>query len=133
MLRSNKRDLYIVPVLPIKEIIDYYAEIDIQIRPSDIMKPTTTSTLKLFDTLLELYKGERTSDLLLKHRSESDFAEFEDSLYFFNYLETHFFSFANSSINSLIQLSLIIPVHRKVYDYTEDADKPLWFGLCYIF
>lgn len=81
MLRSNKKDLYIVPDLPIKEIIDYYAEIDIDIRPNDITKPTMISTLKLFDTLLELYKGERTCDLLMKHRNEEDFVEFEDSLY----------------------------------------------------
>ena len=64
-----------------KEIIDYYAEIDIEIRASDIVKPTMASTLRLFDMLLELYKGERTSDLLGKHRNAEDFAEFEDALY----------------------------------------------------
>eukprot|EP00866_Antonospora_locustae_P001859 jgi/Antlo1/1859/2298 len=81
MLRTSKKDLYTVPDLPIKEIIEYYAEIQIQIKPNDILKPTMASTLKLFDTLLELYKGERTADILAKHRNEEDFADFEESLY----------------------------------------------------
>lgn len=81
MLRSNKRDLYMMPDLPIKEIIDYYAEIQIPLRPNDILKPTPASTLKLFDTLLELYKGDRTCDIVAKHRSDDEFTDFEDSLY----------------------------------------------------
>jgi kinetochore protein Nuf2 len=80
MLRSHKRDLYVVPDLPIKEIIDYYAEIQIPLRPNDILKPTPTSTLKLFDMLLELYKGDRTADIVSKYRNEEDFMDFEDSL-----------------------------------------------------
>lgn len=81
MLRTSKKDLYTVPDLPIKEIIEYYAEIQIQIKTNDILKPTMASTLKLFDTLLELYKGEQTADILARYRNEEDFADFEESLY----------------------------------------------------
>ncbi|KAF7684693.1 putative kinetochore protein NUF2 [Astathelohania contejeani] len=64
-----------------KEIIDYFADFQIQIKPLDLQKPTPASTTKLFESLLDLYKGVKTSAIMARINSSSLDSTYEEALY----------------------------------------------------
>ncbi|AFN83784.1 kinetochore Nuf2-like protein [Encephalitozoon romaleae SJ-2008] len=73
----QKRNVYAVPDLPIKEIIQYFSEMEINIKASDILKPTPQSTQRIYEILLEVYCGIRTSDMVSRI---GNIEAFEESL-----------------------------------------------------
>lgn len=79
-MHKATRSVYAVPDLPVKEIIQYFGEMEITIKPSDILKPTLQSTQRIYETLLEAYCGVRISDLLPGIEAGEGIAMFEESL-----------------------------------------------------
>lgn len=71
----QKRSVYAVPDLPIKEIIQYFSEMEINIKASDILKPTPQSTQRIYEILLEVYCGIRASDMVPRIGSMEMFEE----------------------------------------------------------
>lgn len=114
MLKANKKDLCAIPDLSLKEIIDYYSEIQIIIKPNDILKPTMPTTLKLFDLLLELYKGENTADILIKHRKKEDFLEYEDSLFILSIYKRMTDFLRKIGMNSFCLRNITVPESNKL-------------------
>lgn len=53
----NKRGLYTVPDLPVKDIITYFGEVDIEIATADVLRPTPPATQRIYDAVLELFVG----------------------------------------------------------------------------
>ncbi|CAD27141.1 putative COIL-COILED (MYOSIN-LIKE) PROTEIN [Encephalitozoon cuniculi GB-M1] len=76
----QKRNVYAVPDLPVKEIMQYFSEMEINIKASDILKPTPQSTQRIYEVLLEVYCGVKTSDLLPRINSGESIEAFEESL-----------------------------------------------------
>lgn len=58
----NKRSMYSVPDLSTKDIISYLAELNINISPADILKPSTAVTSAIYDSLLEIFEGKGVPD-----------------------------------------------------------------------
>ncbi|ADM12298.2 kinetochore Nuf2-like protein [Encephalitozoon intestinalis ATCC 50506] len=71
----QKRNVYAVPDLPVKEIMQYFNEMEINIKASDILKPTPQSTQRIYEILLEVYCGIKTSDLVSRTESTEGFEE----------------------------------------------------------
>lgn len=59
---NTKRNIYSVPDLPTKEIISYFADLNITIAAGDILKPTVAVTSAIFDSILELFEGKSVED-----------------------------------------------------------------------
>ncbi|KAI5153534.1 hypothetical protein ENBRE01_3204, partial [Enteropsectra breve] len=53
----NKRNLYSVPDLPLKDIVGYLSDINIPINSAEILKPTQASVQRLYDSILDLFVG----------------------------------------------------------------------------
>lgn len=79
-MQKTTRNVYTVPDLPIKEIIQYFNEMEIQIKASDILKPTTQSAQRIYEIILEVYCGEKTSDMVSRIDSGENRAMFGDTL-----------------------------------------------------
>ncbi|AFM99064.1 Ndc80p-complex mitotic spindle protein [Encephalitozoon hellem ATCC 50504] len=71
----QKRNVYAVPDLPVKEIMQYFSEMEINIKASDILKPTPQSTQRIYEILLEVYCGIRTSDMVPRMENTEMFEE----------------------------------------------------------
>lgn len=56
----NRRNLYAVPDLPVKDIITYFSEVGIEVTTADILKPTQAAVIRIFESILELFIGSRT-------------------------------------------------------------------------
>ncbi|KAG0437865.1 putative kinetochore protein NUF2 [Dictyocoela muelleri] len=61
---NRKKESYIVPDVPLKEIIQYFSELQINIKTAEILQPNMNSCIKIYESILEAFKGERTSDML---------------------------------------------------------------------
>lgn len=59
---NSKRNIYSVPDLQTKEIISYFADLNIVISAGDILKPSTAITTAIFDSILELFEGKGVED-----------------------------------------------------------------------
>lgn len=58
----NRRNVYTVPDLSTKEIITYLAELNINVSPGDILKPSAPVTSAVYDSLLEVFEGKGLPD-----------------------------------------------------------------------
>lgn len=79
-MQKSARNVYTVPDLPVKEIVRYFNEMEIQIKASDILKPTPQSAQRIYEMILEVYCGTRTSDVLARTGLVENGWMFEDSL-----------------------------------------------------
>lgn len=79
-MQKTARNIYTVPDLPVKEIIQYFSEMEVHIKPNDLLKPTPQSTQRIYEIILEIYCGARTSDILSKVGSTDNGAVLEDGL-----------------------------------------------------
>lgn len=61
-LKMNRKNIYNVPDLSTKEIITYLAELNINISPADILKPSVIVTSAIYDSLLEVFEGKGVVD-----------------------------------------------------------------------
>lgn len=61
---NRKKEAYIIPDIPLKEIIQYFADLQINIRTADILQPSMQSCIKIYESILEAFKGEKTADML---------------------------------------------------------------------
>ena len=59
---NSKRNIYSVPDLSTKEIISYFADLNIVISAADILKPSTPVISAIFDSILELFEGKGVED-----------------------------------------------------------------------
>lgn len=59
---NSKRNIYTVPDLSTKEIISYFADLNIVISATDILKPSTAVTSAIFDSILEVFEGKGVED-----------------------------------------------------------------------
>lgn len=76
---QKARSMYTVPDLPVKDIIQYFNEMEIQIKAGDILKPTPQTTQRIYEVILEVYCGTSTSDMLSRAAGENG-VFFEESL-----------------------------------------------------
>jgi kinetochore protein Nuf2 len=81
-MQKAARNIYTVPDLPVKEIIEYFGDMEIEMKTSDICKPTLQTTVKLYEMLLEVYCGIKTSDMLAKAEALEGGQVFEGALSF---------------------------------------------------
>ncbi|EPR79710.1 Kinetochore protein nuf2 [Spraguea lophii 42_110] len=93
----NKTNVYLVPDLSVKDIIEYFSEFNIQIKPSEISKPTSPTVSRIYNAILELYQGRSTEDIMIqKNRTEESLFNFvlcKRMNYFLNNLGINTFSF----------------------------------------
>lgn len=53
----ERRDLYKTKSYTLAEILDHFSVLKLKILPSDILKPTSHTTIRMFESLLEFYTG----------------------------------------------------------------------------
>ncbi|TBT98175.1 putative kinetochore protein Nuf2 [Hamiltosporidium tvaerminnensis] len=81
MRKTTKKNIYYIPDFSVKEIIQYYSEMQIQLKPSELLNPTPLSTQKLFETFLQIYKGEKVSESVERIIRNTNNSIYEESLY----------------------------------------------------
>lgn len=54
----SQHGVYVVPDLPIKEIVSYFAEIGTEVSAAEILRPAPASTQQLYENILELFVGQ---------------------------------------------------------------------------
>lgn len=61
---NRKKDIYNIPDIPLKEIIQYFSEQQIDIKNSDILQPNSNTTIRIYESILELFMGIKTIEML---------------------------------------------------------------------
>ncbi|KAH9410784.1 nuf2 protein [Ordospora pajunii] len=81
-MRTQKaaRSVYTVPDLPVKDIVQYFNEMEIGMKASDIIKPTAQSAQRIYETLLDVYCGIRVSDIVAGMCEAEGGMAYEESL-----------------------------------------------------
>ncbi|TBU17888.1 Ndc80p-complex mitotic spindle protein [Ordospora colligata] len=74
------RSVYMVPDLPVKDIVQYFNEMEIGMKVSDILKPTVQSTQKIYEILLDVYCGIRVADIAARMSEVENTVAYEESL-----------------------------------------------------